>query len=103
MVDVAEDGNGMDVDRESNEQEQLPTNREVFSCRTVHRERGSTMEYMLSFGCNDERDADEEASPYLNYQLVSTQNIVGLSGGPKAHISVATMLKKQQQKIEVYE
>jgi len=68
-------GNGMDVDSESKEQEMPPERalkREVFSCRTAHRERGTMMEYMLSFGCNE---GEEEAVPYLDYQLVNAHNL----------------------------
>jgi len=67
-----DDGN----ESESKEQELIPK-QEAYSCRTVHRERGSMMEYLLSFGRNDEQTEAEQGgpSPFLDYQLISVHNL----------------------------
>ena len=85
-IDLNVDGDGdVELDGESKEQEAGDGNagnanavtmkQEVFACRTAHRERGAMMEYILSFGCNEGRTEQEEASPFLDYRLVSAHNL----------------------------
>jgi len=70
-IDKEEDDGG-----DSKEQEVVTIKQESFSCRTAHRERGTLMEYELSFGCNDGRNEEaSEASPFLDYRLLSVHNL----------------------------
>ena len=71
--------NNMDMDVDQKEQEQPQSKRmSQFLCRTLQKEAESMMEYYLSFGFNEDGDADQDKQikeTFFDYTLVSSHNL----------------------------